>query len=255
MNVKTILITGATAGIGKATADFFAKNNWRTILTGRREDRLKKMALELQKKYSTEVLSLCFDIRDKDACFNAIQNLPPNWENIDVLVNNAGLALGREGIDEGKLEDWDIMIDTNVKGLLFITKFIIPGMKLRKEGHIINLGSIAGKEVYKNGNVYCATKHAVDAITKGMRIDLLPYGIKVSSISPGMVETEFSEIRFKGDREKADKVYKGFTPLYAEDIADLIYYTATRPKHVCLNDVLILATNQANSTNTHRETH
>lgn len=252
MTNKIALITGATAGIGKATAQHFAKNGWHLIITGRRNERLNQLKQNLENAHNIKVHNLCFDIQNKDACFNAINALPKPWQNINVLVNNAGLALGKAPIDQGNETDWDTMIDTNVKGLLYITKAVIPIMKANGQGHIINLSSIAGKEVYPNGNIYCATKHAVDALTKGMRIDLLPYNIKVTSISPGMVETEFSEVRFKGDKAKAESVYQGFTPLYAEDVADTIYYAATRPAHVCLNDVLIMATAQANSSNTHK---
>lgn len=244
---KTILITGATAGIGLATAHLFAKHNWRVITTGRRKERLLKQAAELKTKYDAEILPLAFDIQDKKAVEKALASLKQTWQNIDVLVNNAGLALGREPIHEADTQDWDTMIDTNIKGLLYITQPIAKQMKARGAGHIINLSSIAAKEVYPNGNVYCATKHAVDALTKGMRLDLLPYGIKVSSIAPGMVETEFSDVRYKGDSQAASAVYQGFTPLYAEDVADVIYFAATRPAHVCVNDLLLMATDQGSA--------
>ena len=246
--MKTVLITGASAGIGKATAHIFAKNGWRMAITGRRADRLEELARELVDSYNVAVKVLVFDIQSKSEVVSAISELGEDWNNIDVLVNNAGLALGKSGIDAGELSDWDTMIDTNVKGLLYVSKEIIDLMKPKKSGHIINLSSTAAKEVYPGGNVYCATKHAVDAITKGMRIDLLDYNIKVTSVSPGMVETEFSKVRFKGDDDQAEKVYQGFTPLHAEDVADAIYYAASRPAHVNIGDILMTCTAQANST-------
>lgn len=245
---KTVLITGATAGIGKATAEIFAANGWNTIITGRREENLQKLKQQLETEYNVKVLTLCFDVQNRNEVNKAIESLSGNWKIIDVLVNNAGLALGKEPLQEGNIEDWETMIDTNVKGLLYITQAVLPEMIKRKSGHIINLSSTAGKEVYAGGNVYCATKHAVEALTKSMRIDVLPYGIKVSSVSPGLVETEFSKVRFKGDNQKADSVYKGFTPLYAEDVADAIYYVASRPAHVNIGDILLTCTAQANST-------
>lgn len=245
---KTVLITGATAGIGKATAEIFAANGWNTIITGRREENLQKLKQQLETEYKIKVLTLCFDVQNRNEVNKAIESLSGNWKTIDVLVNNAGLALGKEPLQEGNIEDWETMIDTNVKGLLYITQAVLPEMIKRKSGHIINLSSTAGKEVYAGGNVYCATKHAVEALTKSMRIDVLPYGIKVSSVSPGLVETEFSKVRFKGDNQKADSVYKGFTPLYAEDVADAIYYVASRPAHVNIGDILLTCTAQANST-------
>ncbi|MFP4041724.1 MAG: SDR family NAD(P)-dependent oxidoreductase [Bacteroidales bacterium] len=241
------LITGATAGIGYATALKLAENGFNLIITGRREERLKKLKSEIENKHNIKIYSLCFDIRNKDEVFNTIDGLPDEWKNIDILVNNAGLAAGLETIQEGDIEDWERMIDTNVKGLLYITRKVAPYMVDKEKGHIINVGSIAGKEVYKNGNVYCATKHAVDALTKGMRIDMLHKNIKVTQIAPGMVETEFSLVRFKGDKEKAEKAYQGFTPLTGDDVAEIILFAVTRPPHVNLNDIVITATEQANS--------
>lgn len=246
---STVLITGATAGIGLACAEIFARSEYRLILTGRRQERLD----ELSEKLATEVLTLNFDIRDESAVAQAVDRLPEEWKDIDILINNAGLALGIGPIQEGQLNDWEVMIDTNIKGLLYISRAVMPGMIARQKGHIINLGSIAGKQVYPGGNIYCATKYAVDALSQAMRIDLLPHGIKVSNIAPGAVETEFSMVRFKGDAQKADKVYEGYAPLVAEDIADVIYFVATRPAHVNINDVLIMPTAQANAYRFHRE--
>ena len=251
--MKTILITGATSGFGKATAEKFASEKWNIIITGRRKERLDELKSTLEKKYNVQVLYLCFDVRNANEVAEHLEKLPANFNQIDVLVNNAGLASGLSSIEEGNLDDWEKMIDTNVKGLLYVTRIISAGMKARKSGHIINIGSTAGKEAYKNGNVYCATKHAVEAITKGSRIDLLPYGIKVTGICPGMAETEFSEVRFAGDKERAKNVYAGFQPLLAEDIADVIYFAATRPAHVCLNDIVLTPTAQANSFYTERK--
>lgn len=246
---KNILITGATSGFGLATARIFAKNGHRLIITGRREDRLKKLALELKAEYNADVLPLVFDVRDSNAVQSAADNLSEEWRNIDVLVNNAGLAVGLGPIQEGILDDWERMIDTNVKGLLYVTRAFSPFMIVRKKGHIINIGSIAGKEVYPNGNVYCATKHAVDALSKAMRTDMLKYGIKVTQIAPGAAETEFSVVRFKGDQTAADNFYKGFDPLTGEDIAELVYYVTTLPAHVCINDMVVTPTAQASATN------
>ncbi|WP_428231021.1 SDR family NAD(P)-dependent oxidoreductase [Flavobacterium sp.] len=243
---KTVLITGATSGIGKATAQIMAKNNYKVILCGRRIDRLT--ALEKELSAFTEVHSLSFDVRDKNAAFDSINNLPTEFSVIDVLINNAGNAHGLDPIQNGDVEDWDAMIDINVKGLLYVSKAIMPQMIERKSGHIINIGSTAAKEVYPNGNVYCASKHAVDAITQGMRIDLNPYGIRVGGIHPGMVATEFSEVRFKGDVERASNVYKGFDPLQAEDIADIIHFVVSRPYHVNIADLVVMSTAQASST-------
>lgn len=247
MTKKIVLISGATSGFGKATAELFAKNNYNLILTGRREDRLQKIAKDLSEQYSVEVLPLCFDIRDQKAVEKAISSLAESWKNIDVLLNNAGLASGFGLIQDGEIDDWEKMIDTNVKGLLYLSKAIMPLMIANKSGHIINIGSTAGKEVYLNGNVYCATKHAVDAISKSMRIDLFQHGIKVTQICPGAAETEFSEVRFHGDKEKAKNVYKGYQPMTAEDIASLIYFAATLPPHLCINDLVVTSLAQANS--------
>jgi 3-hydroxy acid dehydrogenase/malonic semialdehyde reductase len=241
---KTIMITGATAGFGRATAAKFAKNGYNIIITGRRKERLIELEKELS-IYKIKVLALNFDVRKKSEVDSAINNLTGEWKNIDILVNNAGLAVGLSHIDNGDTDDWDRMIDTNVKGLLYITRAVTPMMVARNSGHIFNISSIAGKEVYENGNVYCASKHAVEALSKAMRIDLLKHNIKVTNIAPGMAETEFSLIRFKGDKNKADAVYTGVDALTAEDIADVIYYCATLPAHVCINDLVITPTLQA----------
>ncbi len=241
---KTALITGATSGIGRATAHEFAKHGLRLVLCGRRQDRLDKIKSALQKQ--TEVYTLTFDVRDKNEVNQAILSLPESFKTIDILINNAGNAHGRDFIQDGVLDDWDAMMDSNVKGLLYVSKAIMPQMVERQAGDIINIGSLAGREVYPQGNVYCASKHAVLAITEGMRIDLNPYGIRVAAINPGLVETEFSEVRFKGD-PIADSVYKGYKALQAEDIAEIIQFTISRPQHVTMADVLILPTAQANS--------
>lgn len=250
---KIILITGATSGFGKATAEKFAANQWNCIITGRRADRLHKIADELREKYQVKILPLVFDVQNKIQVQEQLGNLPDTWKNIDVLVNNAGLALGRDSFQEASLEDWDTMLDTNVKGLAYVTKTIIPNMMLRKGGHIFNIGSTAAKEVYPNGNGYCASKHAVDALSKSMRIDLLPYGIKVTGVHPGAADTEFSQVRFKGDEEKANSIYVGYKPLYANDIADIIFYCANLPEHVCINDLVVTCTAQANNFNFYKE--
>ncbi len=250
---RLAIITGATSGIGKATSVKLASLKYNLIITGRRESRLEELASELEKQYSLKVKTLAFDIRDNRQTEEAIGSLFGEWKDIDVLINNAGLAAGADTIQEGLLSDWEQMIDTNIKGLLYISKLIIPFMIGRGKGQIVNISSIAGKEVYANGNVYCATKHAVEAITKGMRIDLLKHGIKVSSVSPGMVETEFSIVRYHGDKTKADEVYKGLTPLFAQDIADTIEFIVTRPPHVNINDILIMPTAQASAVYNHRE--
>ena len=243
---KTALTTGATSGIGKATAQILAKNNYKIILCGRREDRLIALAKELSAV--TEVHTLCFDVRDKKAVFERIHAIPEAFAAIDILINNAGNAHGLDPIQNGDLDDWDAMIDINVKGLLYVSKAVIPRMIERKSGHIINIGSIAGKEVYPNGNVYCASKHAVDALNQAMRMDLNSYGIRVGAIHPGAVETEFSEVRFKGDTDRAANVYKGFDPLRAEDIADIIHFVVSRPYHVNIADLIVLPTAQAAAT-------
>lgn len=242
---KTALITGATSGIGKATAYEFAKNNIKLILCGRREERLSIIKKELEQ--FTEVHTLSFDVSNKTQTFEAIESLPDNFKHIDILINNAGNAHGLDPIQSGSTDDWDAMLDINVKGLLYVSKAVMPQMIDRKSGHIINIGSSAGKEVYPKGNVYCSTKHAVLAITEGMRIDLNPFGIKVSAVSPGAVETEFSKVRFKGDKI-ADEVYKGFDALQAEDIAEIIYFVVSRPYHVNIADLLVYPTAQANTT-------
>ncbi|NWJ49702.1 MAG: SDR family oxidoreductase [Bacteroidetes bacterium] len=249
---KIVLITGATSGIGEAAAKIFAKNGCKLILTGRREDRLMVFSNQLVKEFGIEVLPLVFDVRNLEAVQNAVNHLPDNWKSIDVLLNNAGLAVGLNAIQDGVIDDWERMIDTNIKGLLYVTRCFAPLMIARNSGHIINIGSIAGKEVYANGNVYCATKHAVDALTKAMRTDMVKHGIKVTQIAPGAVETEFSIVRFKGDKSAADNVYKGFVPLSADDIADVIYYVISLPAHVCINDLVITPTAQASATNIYK---
>jgi NADP-dependent 3-hydroxy acid dehydrogenase YdfG len=248
---KIIFITGATAGFGKAIAEIFSKNGYDIIINGRRKERLDELEIELRKN-GADVLKLPFDVRDNKAVEQAIQNLSDKWKNINILVNNAGLAQGLNLIQDGDLQDWDTMIDTNIKGLLYVSKAVMPLLIKTGNAHIINIGSIAGKEVYQKGNIYCATKYAVDAITKAMRIDMLEHGIKVTGISPGAAETEFSLVRYKGDVEKAKNVYKGFTPLNAQDIAEIVFFAATRPPHVCINDIVITPTAQANSVYIHK---
>lgn len=244
---KIALITGATAGIGEACAQVFAREGYNLVLTGRRLERLEKLAAQLNEQYGVEIAVSSFDVRNREDTISNLESLPAHWKKVDVLVNNAGLSQGLDPIQKGNIDDWETMIDTNVKGLLYVSRVVSNWMIENGSGHIINLGSIAGKEVYANGNVYCATKHAVDALNKGMRIDLLPHGIKVTAIHPGAVETEFSEVRFKGDKERAKKVYEGFEPLRAEDIAETIWFIASRPKHVNINDLLIMPTAQANA--------
>ncbi len=245
---KIAFITGATAGIGKATAEIFAKNGYNIIITGRRKERLDELSKHLTSTYKVDVLALNFDVRNLKEVENAIASIPDDWKQINVLLNNAGLAAGLNTIQEGHIDDWERMIDTNIKGLLYMTRNVAPIMVKNGFGHIVNIGSIAGKEVYANGNVYCATKHAVDALNKGMRIDLLPHNIKVTAINPGMVETEFSIVRFAGDEDRAKSVYKGLQPLLPEDIAETVYWVASRPAHVNINDIIIMPTVQANST-------
>ena len=243
MNTKIALITGATSGIGKASAITLAKMGYDIIATGRREDRLDELEKEIPS--GVRFLPLVFDVRDREKVGEILGNLPADWTAVDVLINNAGNAHGLDPIQTGNLDDWDAMMDINVKGLLYVSKAIIPGMTERKSGIIINIGSIAGKEVYPNGNVYCGSKHAVDAITKGMRLDLNPFGIKVIGIHPGLVETEFSLVRFKGDEKRAETVYQGYEPLLAQDIADIVEFVVNRPPHVVLADIVVLPTAQA----------
>jgi len=250
MTSKTVFITGATSGIGRATAFELAKHGMNLILCGRRQDRLNTIQKELNQEVNVHTLN--FDVRDKDAVHKAISSLPSNFKKVDVLINNAGNAHGLDPIHNGNLKDWDAMIDINVKGLLYVSKNIIPQMTERQSGHIINIGSSAGKEVYPKGNIYCASKHAVLAITDGMRLDLNPFGIKVSAINPGLVETEFSQVRFKGN-DKADSVYQGYKALQAEDIAEIIYFTISRPAHVTIADLLVFPTAQANSVTVKKE--
>lgn len=250
---KIVLITGATAGIGEACAHVFAREGYNLILTGRRLDRLEKLANQLNNKYNVEVAVSSFDVRNREQVIENLEALPAKWKKVNVLVNNAGLSQGLEPIQKGSYNDWETMIDTNIKGLLYVSRIVSNWMIDNGHGHIINLGSIAGKEVYANGNVYCATKHAVDALNKGMRIDLLPHGIKVSAIHPGAVETEFSEVRFKGDKEKAKKVYEGFEPLSASDVAETIWFMASRPAHVNINDMVLMPTAQATASNIFRK--
>jgi NADP-dependent 3-hydroxy acid dehydrogenase YdfG len=241
---KTLMITGATAGFGRAIAVKFAQNGYDLIITGRRKERLDELEKELTKN-KIKVLSLNFDVRNRSEVGSVIQKLPAEWKDIDILVNNAGLAAGLSHIDDGDMDDWDRMVDTNVKGLLYVTRAVAPLMVARNRGHIFNISSIAGKDVYENGNVYCASKSAVEALSKAMRIDLLKHSIRVTNIAPGMAETEFSLVRFKGDKEKADAVYKGVKALSAEDIAGIVYFCATLPEHVCINDLTITPTQQA----------
>jgi 3-hydroxy acid dehydrogenase/malonic semialdehyde reductase len=251
MSRRIALITGATSGIGEATSKLLARNGFDLILCGRRSERLVTLAKELAAEART--ITLSFDVSDRTGVENAIRSLGKNWTDIDVLINNAGNAHGLEPIQAGNYQDWDAMIDINVKGLLYVTREVLPGMVRRKAGHVINVGSIAGKEVYPNGNVYSASKAAVDSLTRGMRIDLNPHGVKVTAIHPGLVETEFSVVRFKGDEKRAKDVYKGIKPLVADDIADIILYTLTRPPHVVIADMVIFPTAQASATVVNRE--
>ncbi len=242
-----VFITGASSGFGKACAEKFAANNYSLILNARRNDRLLILKTYLEKKYGVEIICLPFDIRDRKETEKQINSIPDAFKNIDILINNAGLAAGRDFFQDGDIDDWENMIDTNLKGLMYVTKFLVANMIKNKSGHIINVSSIAGQEVYPQGNLYCATKHAVTALSKGLRMDLLPYGIKVTNISPGLAETEFSMVRFKGNKEIAKKVYEGYEALKAEDIADVIYFAATRPAHVNLEEITILPTAQSDS--------
>jgi len=243
---KIALITGASSGFGKAAAEKFAANGYNIIITGRREHLLLDLQKELTKSYGIEVLPLVFDVRDREASTSNIAQLPKNWQQIDVLLNNAGLALGKDYFDEANLDDWDSMLDTNVKGLLYVSKAVLPFMIARNQGHIINLGSVAAMDVYEKGNVYCASKAAVDTISKAMRTDLLRHRIKVTAIHPGAADTEFSIVRFKGDAATAQKTYEGYQPLTAADVAEVIYYCASLPAHVCVNELVITCTAQAN---------
>jgi NADP-dependent 3-hydroxy acid dehydrogenase YdfG len=247
VNAKIALVTGATAGIGEACANIYAENGFNLVITGRREERLKQLKEKLESKFKVEVITLTFDVRDKSAVNECLNGLSANFKKVDVLINNAGLSQGMDAFQNADLNDWETMIDTNIKGLLYVSKIVSAWMIENKKGHIVNLGSIAGKEVYANGNVYCATKHAVDALSKAMRIDLLPHKIKVTAIHPGAVETEFSEVRFHGDKEKAKKVYEGYQPLLAKDIAETIFFTTSRPAHVNINDLVIMPTVQASA--------
>ena len=251
---KIALITGATAGIGEACARLFAEQGYNLILLARRAERLNDLAERLSSEFAVQIKAVTADVRHKTELAQ-LEDLSDDWKRVDVLVNNAGLSQGLDPIQEGDTDDWDAMIDTNVKGLLYVSRIVSPWMVNREVGHIVNIGSIAGKETYANGNVYCATKHAVDSLNKAMRIDLLPYGIKVTGIHPGAVETEFSEVRFKGDKERAKKVYEGFEPLHAQDIADAIWFAVNRPAHVNINDMLIMPTAQANTSHLIKNSH
>ena len=250
---KIVFITGATSGFGEACALQFAEAGYDIIINGRREDRLKQLKKYLEEKFSVRVLSLPFDVSNRDAVFSAVDGIAGDWRNINVLINNAGLALGRDFFDEADLDEWDTMMDTNVKGLLYVSRAVLPLMISQNKGHIINLGSVAAKEVYERGNVYCASKFAVDALSKSMRIDLLRHNIKVTAIHPGAAETEFSLVRFKGDAAKANAVYNGFKPLTAKDVADVIFYCTTVPEHVCINDLVICPSQQADAIYFHKK--
>ena len=250
---KIVCVTGATSGIGRATAEIFAANGYNLMITGRRKELLEQLGEELVNKYKIDLIALNFDVRNNEAVNKAFDSLPEGWRNIDILVNNAGLAVGLGPIQEGLIEDWERMIDTNVKGLLYVSRKVLPWLVERKKGHVFNIASIAGKETYLNGNVYCATKSAVDSLSKAMRMDMVPYGIKVTNVAPGAVETEFSIVRFKGDQQRADNVYKGYEPLTGQDIANTIYYVATLPDHVCINDLLITPKAQASASIFHKE--
>jgi len=244
---KTVLITGASSGFGKACAEKFASAGYNLIITARRVARLQELEKSLYEEYGVKILSLEFDVQNKEAVNAAIHKLPAEWHAIDILINNAGLALGRDFFEEADMQDWETMLDTNVKGLLYVSRAVLPFMVKRQKGHIINIGSTAGKEVYDKGNIYCASKHAVDAISKAMRIDLLRHNLKVTAVHPGAADTEFSIVRFKGDKAKANAVYDGFQPLSAADVADAVFYCATLPDHVCINDLVMTSLQQANS--------
>lgn len=249
---RIALITGATSGLGRAIALRLAKEGYDVIITGRRKDRLEELEREIEIKYESKVYSLCFDVRVYNEVEKAITSLPEEWKAIDILVNNAGLAVGLDPIQQGVIDDWERMIDTNIKGLLYVTRVVSPGMVSRKSGHIVNLGSIAGKGVYPNGAVYCATKHAVDALSQGMRMDMLPYNIRVTQVCPGAVNTEFSLVRFKGNQDRADLVYDGYDALTAENIADAVFYAVSQPPHVDIQDILVMPTAQANGSMFHK---
>jgi NADP-dependent 3-hydroxy acid dehydrogenase YdfG len=248
------LVTGATAGIGKACAGILARNNFDLIITGRRQERLDRLIPDITAETGSRVKALCFDIRNRQAVEQQLGSLPADWKAVEVLVNNAGGAHGMDHFQDGDVDDWETMIDANIKGLLYISRIVSGWMIKGRKGHIVNISSIAGKEVYEKGNIYCATKAAVDALTKGMRIDMVRHGIRVTSIDPGMVETEFSMVRFKGDEEKADKVYEGLQPLTAEDVAEAVWFAVSRPPHVCINDLLIMPTDQASMAYINRKT-
>jgi NADP-dependent 3-hydroxy acid dehydrogenase YdfG len=250
---KIVCVTGATSGIGRATAEIFAANGYNLIITGRRKEKLEELGEELVSKYKIDLIALNFDVRSNEAVNKAFDSLPEGWRAIDILVNNAGLAVGLGPIQEGVIDDWERMIDTNIKGLLYVSRKVLPWLVERKQGHVFNIASIAGKETYLNGNVYCATKTAVDSLSRAMRMDMVPYGIKVTNVAPGAVETEFSIVRFKGDQQRADNVYKGYEPLTGKDIADTIYYVATMPDHVCINDLIITPKAQASASIFHKE--
>lgn len=243
--MKTVFITGATSGFGEACADVFARNGHALILNGRRVDRLLSLKARLEDDYGTSCHLLPFDVQNRRSVFSAVDSLPDDWKEIDILINNAGLALGRDSFDAADLDDWETMIDTNLKGLLYVSKAVLPGMIARNSGHIINMGSVAAKDVYDKGNVYCASKAAVDTVSKAMRIELLPHRIKVTAVHPGAAETEFALVRFKGDEDAAKKTYTGIEPLSAKDVADVIFYCASLPPHVCINDLVLTCTQQA----------
>jgi len=251
---KIVLITGATSGIGKACAEKYAAAGFDLIITGRRSERLAVLKTALEKEHGIKVLAMTFDVQDRAAVEDHLGTLPEEWQHIDILINNAGLAAGRDLFEEADMEDWETMLNTNVHGLLYVSKAIVPYMIARKKGHIVNMGSVAGKEVYERGNVYCASKFAVDAISKSMRIDLLRHNIKVTNINPGAVETEFAEVRFKGDKQKAAATYDGIVPLSGEDIADTIFYCTQLPPHVCINDLVMTCTQQAGTYYFHKNT-